>query len=75
MSSIARRLRQTTNFLGGGQQAPSSLPWNPDSSGFPRRKDLPRIDGAPEGAAWVWGKDDNVSMKNIFLKKIKIIRD
>lgn len=36
------------------------LPWNPDSKSFPSRKELPKIDGAPEGAAWVWGKDDNV---------------
>jgi hypothetical protein len=41
-------------------QAPDSLPWNPDCTKFPSRKDLPQLPGAPEGAAWVWGEDDQV---------------
>lgn len=60
MSFIRRRLAQATGFLSGGQQSPDQLPWNPDSTKFPSRKDLPKIPGAPEGAAWVWGKDDYV---------------
>ena len=60
MASIQRRLSQTAGILSGQQQPAGTPPWDPDSSRFPRRKDLPRIEGAPDGAAWVWGKDDNV---------------
>lgn len=42
-------------------QDPNQLPWNPDSTVFPSRKELPKIPGVPEEAAWVWGKDDEVS--------------
>jgi hypothetical protein len=41
-------------------QLASQLPWNPNSTQFPTRKDLPKLPGAPDGAAWVWGKDDEV---------------
>jgi hypothetical protein len=41
-------------------QAPDQLPWNPNCTRFPSRKDLPQLPGAPEGAAWVWGEDDQV---------------
>lgn len=59
MSSIHQRLAQTAAII-TGRKSSDQLPWDPDSSNFPRRKDLPKLDGAPEGAAWVWGKDDNV---------------
>lgn len=42
-------------------QDPANLPWNPSNTQFPSRKDLPKLADAPEGAAWVWGKDDYVS--------------
>jgi hypothetical protein len=41
-------------------QAADQVPWNPNNAKFPCRKDLPKLSGAPEGAAWVWGKDDEV---------------
>ena len=41
--------------------AAMAAPWDPDSDVFPTFADLPKIPGAPEGAAWFWGKDDNVS--------------
>lgn len=41
-------------------QLPDNLPWDPNCTQFPSRKELPNIPGAPEGAAWVWGKDDQV---------------
>ncbi|OJJ63664.1 hypothetical protein ASPSYDRAFT_38278 [Aspergillus sydowii CBS 593.65] len=44
----------------GATQNPNELPWNPDASRFPSRKELPKIPGAPNQAAWVWGKDDQV---------------
>lgn len=31
-----------------------------DSSSLPRRSELPQLPNAPPGAAWVWGKDDEV---------------
>lgn len=42
-------------------QAADHLPWNPNSTSFPTRKNLPKLPDAPDGAAWVWGKDDEVS--------------
>jgi hypothetical protein len=44
----------------GATQSPNELPWNPDASRFPSRKELPKVPGAPDQAAWVWGKDDQV---------------
>lgn len=41
-------------------QIPDQLPWNPNCTKFPSLKNLPRLPNAPEGAAWVWGKDDQV---------------
>lgn len=34
---------------------------DPTSDELPKRKHLPPIEGAPTGAAWFWGKDDQVS--------------
>jgi hypothetical protein len=59
-SVIAERLAQQALFLSGGDSA-NGLRWDPDSNWFPSRKHLPTIPGAPQGAAWVWGKDDYVS--------------
>lgn len=42
------------------RQAPDQIPWDPQSTAFPTRTELPRIPGAPEQAAWVWGDDDYV---------------
>lgn len=53
------RLTQITDFLTGNKTA-MTIPWDPDSTKFPTRKELPDIPGAPEGAAWVWGDDDYV---------------
>jgi hypothetical protein len=41
-------------------QIPDQLPWNPNNTQFPSIKDLPKLAGAPEGAAWVWGENDEV---------------
>ncbi|PYH88961.1 hypothetical protein BO71DRAFT_122880 [Aspergillus ellipticus CBS 707.79] len=46
-------------------QVPDQLPWDPNSTRFPSRKELPKIPGAPEGAAWVWGKDDWLGRLNL----------
>lgn len=41
-------------------QVADQLPWNPNNAEFPSRNILPKLSGAPDGAAWVWGKDDEV---------------
>lgn len=33
---------------------------DPDSDNLPKRHELPKIEGHPEGSAWFWGKDDSV---------------
>jgi len=43
----------------------TTIPFNPDSTEFPPRKQVPVVEGAPEGAAWVWGKDDNIGRLNL----------
>lgn len=59
MSSVADKLAQVTGFMAGSKSA-DELPWHPENTKLPSRKNLPSIPGAPEGAAWVWGKDDYV---------------
>ncbi|KAL4809394.1 hypothetical protein BDV18DRAFT_157149 [Aspergillus unguis] len=49
----------------GSTQNPNVLPWNPDCSRFPSREELPKIPGAPDDAAWVWGKDDQIGRLNL----------
>ncbi|KAJ9196725.1 hypothetical protein DTO021D3_5195 [Paecilomyces variotii] len=68
-ATISRRLGQATGFLTGGNQSSEQLPWNPDATRFPTRKELPKIPGAPEGAAWVWGKDDQIGRLNLLTPK------
>jgi hypothetical protein len=41
-------------------QSPQQLPWDPNSLSFPSHDELPKLPDAPEGAAWVWGKEDQV---------------
>ena len=43
----------------------ATIPFDPDSSSLPSRHDLPKIPGAPSGAAWVWGSDDNLGRLNL----------
>lgn len=62
-STITRRLSQIKATIMGKHAGP--IPWDPDSTSFPTRKDLPRLPGAPEDAAWVWGTNDNVGRLNL----------
>ena len=64
MASAIRRLAQVKDFI-MGKTAGDSLPWDPDSTTFPTRENLPTIPGAPKDAAWVWGKDDFVGRLNL----------
>lgn len=50
-------------------QAPEQLPWNPDATRFPTRKELPKIPGAPADAAWVWGENDQIGRLNLLTPK------
>ncbi|KAF3934616.1 hypothetical protein ABW20_dc0101974 [Dactylellina cionopaga] len=58
-----RRLSQVREQIMGRQS--TSIPWDPSSTSFPSRKDLPKIPGAPEDAAWVWGPDDYIGRLNL----------
>jgi hypothetical protein len=57
--SVNQRLSQVKDFLTMEKTA-TTIPWDPNSTKFPTRKELPKIPGAPDDAAWVWGKEDNV---------------
>lgn len=39
---------------------PTAMKFNSDSNNLPKRSELPPIAGAPEGAAWFWGENDEV---------------
>ena len=58
--SIAnQRLKQMDGLL-QSQKTTVKIPWDPNSTEFPTRKELAGIPGAPPGAAWFWGEHDNV---------------
>lgn len=61
--TAAQRLNQVKDFL-TFQKTATTMPFDPNSTKFPTRKELPEISGAPPGAAWVWGENDNVSVEN-----------
>lgn len=65
LSAAARRLSQTKDIMFGKAQDPISLPWNPDNTSFPLRKDCSHQPGQPDGACWVWGKDDYCGRLNL----------
>ncbi|KIX98790.1 uncharacterized protein Z520_05251 [Fonsecaea multimorphosa CBS 102226] len=39
--------------------------FDPSSTALPKRSELPSIPGAPDGAAWFWGKDDELGRLNL----------
>ncbi|OAL39437.1 hypothetical protein AYO20_01307 [Fonsecaea nubica] len=41
------------------------MSFDPDSDSLPKRAELPDIPGAPKGAAWFWGKDDELGRLNL----------
>ncbi|KAF1982157.1 hypothetical protein K402DRAFT_415074 [Aulographum hederae CBS 113979] len=61
---LHRRLSQVKDFL-TGDRMPTTIPWDPNCTTFPTRKELPKIDGAPDGAAWFWGEDDYIGRLNL----------
>ncbi|KAJ5753037.1 hypothetical protein N7520_009954 [Penicillium odoratum] len=50
-------------------QDPNQLPWDPSCTQFPLLADLPKLPNAPEGAAWVWGDDDQLGRLNLLTKE------
>lgn len=63
-SATSRRLTQIKDLLTMNKTA-GAIPWDPDSTVFPTRRDLPVIPGAPKDAAWVWGDDDYIGRLNL----------
>lgn len=69
LSTARKRLSQIQSIMSSSKTA-TTLPFDPDSTSFPSRKDVPRREDAPEGAAWVWGKDDNVRGMSWIIKAV-----
>ncbi|KAF4609829.1 hypothetical protein G7Y89_g15794 [Cudoniella acicularis] len=63
-SKANSRLTQITDFLTGNRTA-TTIPWDPNCTKFPDRKEVPRREDAPGGAAWVWGKEDYIGRLNL----------
>ncbi|KAF3914131.1 hypothetical protein AA313_de0207623 [Arthrobotrys entomopaga] len=61
-STACRRLDQTKDHLASQN---NGIPWDPNSTSFPNRRDLPKIPGAPDDAAWVWGSEDYIGRLNL----------
>lgn len=40
----------------------NKMQFDKNSNSLPKRAEHPEISGAPGGAAWFWGKDDEVSL-------------
>jgi kynurenine formamidase len=62
-SQAGRRLTQIRDTLLG--KTATTIPFDPDATSFPTRKNLPKIVGAPDEAAWVWGKEDYIGRLNL----------
>ncbi|KAJ5204404.1 uncharacterized protein N7498_005283 [Penicillium cinerascens] len=65
LSAISGQIENSRVKMTGSTQAPDQLPWDPNCARFPLRKELPRLPNSPEGAAWVWGKDDQLGRLNL----------
>jgi hypothetical protein len=63
LSKAVRRLSQVKDAIMG--KTATTIPFDPDSTSFPNRKDVPKQPGAPEDACWVWGPDDNIGRLNL----------
>ncbi len=59
MSDAQARLNQVKDILTFNKTA-TTIPFDPNCTKFPSRKDVPRRADAPAGAAWVWGEHDQV---------------
>lgn len=59
VESAQRQMNEVEDILTPKKTA-TTIPFDPDATEFPTRKQLPRIPATPEGSAWVWGENDNV---------------
>ena len=64
-SGPVARLARLERTLADVGPSPLGVPWDPDSEHFPRFAELPNIENAPKGSAWVWGRDDNLGRINL----------
>ena len=46
-----------------------NIPFEADRDTFPKLEELPKIPGAPPGAAWVWGPEDGLGRLNLLTPK------
>ena len=65
-STVKRRLSNVKNFLTMNKTA-ATIPFDPNCSKFPLRKDVPQAPYAPPGVptAWVWGENDFIGRLNL----------
>ena len=65
-STAQSRLLQIKDLLTMNKTA-TTIPFDPDSTKFPQRKDVPQPQYAPQGVktAWVWGSSDMVSDRKL----------
>jgi hypothetical protein len=64
MSGPSDRLTKIKDTLTMNKTA-TAIPWDPDCTIFPTRKNLPTAPGAPPEAAWVWGEEDYIGRLNL----------
>ena len=69
-STANQRLTQIKDFLTMNKTA-TTIPWDPNCTKFPTRKELPQIPGAPPEAAWVWGDNDYVSDELVYSEEFE----
>ena len=65
-SKAQARLEQEKGFLAPSKIA-TTIPFDPDCTIFPNRKDVPQASYSPSGVptAWVWGEDDFIGRLNL----------
>ena len=65
-SPASTRLGQIKDFLTMTKSA-TTIPFDPDASHFPSRKDVPQPAYRPEDVqtAWVWGENDQLGRLNL----------
>ena len=65
-STAQARLGQVKDFLTGNMSA-TTIPFDPNATKFPSRKDIPQPAYAPKGlpTSWVWGENDQIGRLNL----------
>lgn len=64
-TSAQNRLAQVKHLIVGKKQDAKSIPWDPDNTSFPSRREIVAAAGQPNGAVWVWGSDDFCGRLNL----------